>query len=116
MEPGNTLSPLLYIVAGISLAVGALIPGVLSFRRQVANGGLPFATLERDRYKMAARIYELEEELKALRERQAAFDDLRANVDRLTLENLALHRKVDGMQVELDQLTRENRMLRGGNK
>lgn len=107
---------IIYIVIGIAVALGAVVPGWLAFRRAAQGGSLPIATLERDRYKMAARIYELENQVSELQTKLVTFDSMAANIDRLQLENLTLHRKVDGMQVEVEQLQRENKALRGNSR
>lgn len=116
----DALSPstlaVLYMIAGMALALGGVVPGWYAFRRSVNRDGLPVAVLERDRYKMAARIYELESEVGALREKLQSFDSMVANIDRLTAENLSLHRRVDTLTTEVEGLYRENQKLRGGTR
>lgn len=104
--------PWVYVLALVSIGVMASVPGWLVVRRQMNGAGVPAVLSERERNKMAARIYDLENEVTALHEKLVTFDALKANIDALTLENLKLRREVDGLRTEVDQLNRENRALR----
>lgn len=104
--------PFIYIVLFVLFGTLISVPGWLIFRRQIGANTLPSMMTERDRNKMAARIYDLENQVTDLTAKLVTFDALKANIDALTLENLKLRREVEGLRTEVDQLNRENRALR----